>query len=50
LSGLSTLTSDYPLIEEAHDVLFSINVDTWSWFWLIVGVAQLLTGVLLFAR
>ena len=50
LSGLSTLTSDYPLIEEAHDVLFSINVDTWSWFWLIVGVGQLITGILLFAR
>ena len=50
LSGLSTLTSDYALIEQAHDVLFSINVDTWSWFWLIVGAAQLLTGVLLFAR
>jgi len=50
LSGLSTLTSDYPLIEEAHDVLFSINVDTWGWFWLILGVAQLATGFLLLAR
>jgi len=50
LSGLSTLTSNYPLIEEAHDVLFNINVDTWGWFWLIVGAAQILTGFLLFAR
>ena len=48
--GLSTLTSDYPLIEQAHDVLFSINVDTWGWFWLILGVAQLATGFLLLAR
>jgi hypothetical protein len=50
LSGLSTLTTDYPVIEQAHDVLFNINVDTWGWFWLIVGAAQMLTGFLLFAR
>jgi hypothetical protein len=50
LSGLSTLTSDYPLIEQAHEVLFGISVDAWGWFWLIVGALQLLTGFLLFAR
>ena len=50
LSGLSTVTSDYPAIEEAHDVLFTINVDTWGWFWLIVGCLQLLAAVLLFMR
>ncbi len=50
LSGLSTVTSDYPVIEQAHDVLFSINVDTWGWFWLIIGVAQLVTGFLLYTR
>ena len=50
LSGLSTLTTDYPLIEQAHDVLFNINVDTWGWFWLTVGVLQLVTGFLLLAR
>jgi hypothetical protein len=50
LSGLSTLTTDYPIIERAHDVLFNINVDTWGWFWLIIGALQLLTGFLLLAR
>jgi hypothetical protein len=50
LSGLSTLTSDYPLIEQAHDVLFNISVDTWGWFWLIIGALQVLTGFLLLAR
>ena len=50
LSGLSTLTSDYALIEQAHDVLFNIDVDTWGWFWLIVGALQLVTGFLLLAR
>jgi hypothetical protein len=50
LSGLSTVTTDYPLVEQAHDVLFNINVDTWGWFLLIVGALQLLTGFLLLAR
>jgi|tagenome__1003787_1003787.scaffolds.fasta_scaffold20651157_2 hypothetical protein len=50
LTGLSTITSDYGAIERAHDVLFSINVDTWAWFWLIVGVTQLVTGGLVLAR
>jgi hypothetical protein len=50
LSGLSTLTSDYARIEDVGEVLFGINVDAWAWFWLVVGVAQLATGVLILAR
>ena len=50
LSGLSTLVSDYGAIDDAAEVLFGISVDAWAWFWLIVGAAQLATGVLLFTR
>jgi hypothetical protein len=50
LSGLSTLVTDYGAIEDAAEVLFGISVDAWAWFWLIVGVVQLATGILLLNR
>ena len=37
LSALSTLTSDYPRIEQVEKLLFGVSVDTWAWFWLVVG-------------
>jgi hypothetical protein len=50
LSGLSTLATDYARIEEVGEVLFGISVDAWAWFWLVVGVVQLATGVLILLR
>jgi hypothetical protein len=50
LSGLSTLATDYGRIEDVGEVLFGISVDAWAWFWLIVGVVQLATGVLILLR
>jgi hypothetical protein len=50
LSGLSTLVSDYGAIDDAAEVLFGISVDAWAWFWLIVGIVQLATGVLILNR
>jgi hypothetical protein len=50
LSGLSTLASDYARIEDVGEVLFGISVDAWAWFWLIVGLVQLATGVLILTR
>jgi hypothetical protein len=50
LSGLSTLIADYARIEAASEVLFGISIDAWAWFWLIVGLLQVGTGVLLLAR
>ena len=31
-------------------MLYGIGIKTWGWFWLIVGVAQLITAILLFSR
>jgi hypothetical protein len=31
-------------------VLYGIDLTAWGWFWLIVGVAQLVTGVLILGR
>jgi hypothetical protein len=50
LSGLSTLASDYPRIEQVEELLFGVRVDAWAWFWLVVGLLQLLTGVLVLMR
>jgi hypothetical protein len=50
LSALSTLTSDYPRIEQVEELLFGLRVDAWAWFWLVVGLAQVLTGVLVLLR
>ncbi|HZB76413.1 MAG TPA: hypothetical protein VE526_09350 [Solirubrobacteraceae bacterium] len=50
LSGLSTLAADYPQIEQVEKLLFGVRVDVWAWFWLVVGVVQALTGVLLLMR
>jgi hypothetical protein len=50
LSGLGTLTSEYPSIEQVEKLLFGVRVDAWAWFWVVVGVAQIITGVLLLMR
>ena len=50
LSALSTLASDYARIEQVEELLFGLSLDAWAWFWLVVGVVQLLTGVLLLMR
>jgi len=50
LSALSTLTTDYPRIEQVEELLFGVSVDAWAWFWLAVGAVQVLTGVLVMMR
>ncbi|HYI20246.1 MAG TPA: hypothetical protein VD836_16130 [Solirubrobacteraceae bacterium] len=50
LSGLGTLTSEYPSIEQVEKLLFGVRVDAWAWLWVVVGVAQIITGVLLLMR
>ncbi|MCI0784338.1 MAG: hypothetical protein J4O14_08150, partial [Chloroflexi bacterium] len=50
LSGIAAISGSDSVTTEVNDVLYDINVESWGWFWLIGGVAQLLTAVLLFAR
>ena len=50
LSGLSTVTSDYGRIEAVDELLFGVSVDAWAWFWLVVGIIQLVTGILILLR
>ena len=50
LSGAGAIAESDSVTAQVHEVLYSIDIKTWGWFWLIVGVAQLITGILLFSR
>ena len=50
LSGVAAIWSSESVTREVDDVLYGINVESWGWFWLAGGIAQLLTAILLFAR
>ena len=50
LSGIAALSDDDTVASQAQEVLYGIDLTTWGWFWLIVGIAQLVTGVLILNR
>jgi hypothetical protein len=50
LSGIAALADDDTLAAQASEVLYGIDLTAWGWFWLIVGVVQLITGVLILQR
>jgi hypothetical protein len=50
LSGIAALADDDTLAAQASEVLYGIDLTAWGWFWLVVGLVQLVTGVLILAR
>jgi len=50
LSGAAAIAESDSVTAQVQEVLYSIDIKTWGWFWLIVGVAQLITAILLFSR
>jgi hypothetical protein len=50
LSGIAALADDDTLVAQAQEVLYGIDLTAWGWFWLIVGVVQVVTGVLILQR
>jgi len=50
LSGIAAITNDDTIESRAKEVLYGIDMTAWGWFWLIVGIVQILTGVLIFQR
>ena len=50
LSGIAALTDDDTVAAQVNEVLYGIDLTAWGWFWLIVGLLQLVTGVLILAR
>jgi hypothetical protein len=49
LSGIAAITED-DLVKDLNQVLYGIDIEAWGWFWALIGVAQLITAGLLFAR
>ena len=50
LGGLAALSDDDTLNAQATEVLFGIDLTWWGWFWLLVGIVQILAGVLVLQR
>ena len=50
LSGIAALSDDDTIASQAKDVLYGIDLTAWGWFWLFIGLAQIITGVLIFQR
>jgi hypothetical protein len=47
LSGIGALANDDTIASQAQNVLYGIDLTGWGWLWLLVGLAQLLAGVLI---
>ena len=50
LSGIAAISDDDTIKAQATKVLFGIDVTAWGWFWLIVGLVQVVAGVLVLQR
>jgi hypothetical protein len=50
LSGIAALADDDTVAAQAGEVLYGIDLTAWGWFWLLVGLLQLVTGVLILGR
>ena len=50
LSGIAALADDETIAAQAGEVLYGIDLTAGGWFWLLVGLAQLVTGVLILQR
>jgi hypothetical protein len=50
LAGIAAIGDDDTLKGTATEVLYGISLSTWGWFWLIVGVLQILAGIMIFGR
>jgi hypothetical protein len=50
LSGIAALADDDTIAAQATQVLYGIDLTAWGWFWLLVGIVQLVAGVLILQR
>ena len=49
LSGIAAI-NESETVQNATEVLYGIDLQAWGWFWAFIGVSQLITAGLLFAR
>ena len=50
LSGIAAISDDDTLKAQATKVLYGIDLSVWGWFWLFIGVLQILGGILVIHR
>jgi hypothetical protein len=49
LSGIAAIAKD-DRTEALGKILYGIDVSAWGWFWLIIGILQVLTAYLIYDR
>lgn len=49
LTGIAAIAED-DQTERVAEVLYGIDISAWGWFWLILGIVQLVTAWLLWTR
>jgi hypothetical protein len=49
LSGIAAISKD-DAFQKGAEVLYGIDVTAWGWFWLILGIGQLVVAWLIYAR
>jgi hypothetical protein len=49
LSGIAAVAED-DRVAAINEVLFGVDITAWGWFWIIVGVVQIVTGILILMR
>jgi hypothetical protein len=49
LSGVAAITES-DSVKALNQVLYGIDIEAWGYFWAVIGVAQIITAVLLFMR
>jgi hypothetical protein len=49
LSGIAAIAED-DRTEALNEVLYDVDITAWGWFWLILGIVQLITAGLILAR
>lgn len=50
LSGIAAIAEDDSLKDTASEVLYGVDLSAWGWFWLLLGIVQLVTAGLILAR
>lgn len=49
LTGIAAIAED-DATEALAEVLYGIDISAWGWFWLIVGILQVVTAYLIYVR
>jgi hypothetical protein len=49
LSGIAAISKD-DAFQKGAEVLYGIDLTAWGWFWLILGIGQLVVAWLIYAR